>query len=185
MNKEIKAGQLLLAEPFMLDPNFKRSVVLLCEHEHERGSLGFILNKPLNMEITELIADFPEFTSEVFFGGPVATDTIHYLHTAGDLLEDSVEIYKGVYWGGSFEKLKFLIESKLVKNTDIRFYVGYSGWSELQLSEELALGSWVIADMDSNYMFRNSDQELWKLVMSNKGNSYEVIAQMNESHRLN
>jgi putative transcriptional regulator len=175
--KEIRGGNVLLAEPFMLDSNFKRSAILLCEHNLE-GSLGFILNKPLDMKIDELIADFPEFDAPVFFGGPVQTDTIHYLHNLGDLLEDSIKVAPGVYWGGSFEKLKFLISSELVKPRSIRFFVGYSGWSEGQLVDEMDYGSWVPADMHPNYIFQSKPNELWKLIMENKGSSYSVIAQM-------
>ena len=181
----VGTGSLLLAEPFMLDPNFKRAVVLLCEHKDEEGSVGFILNKPLKMNVTELVADFPEFESEVFFGGPVATDTIHYLHNVGDLVEDSVEVDRGVYWGGDFEKLKFLISSKLVLPHNIRFFVGYSGWSNGQLSDELDYGSWVIARMHANYLFKSGADDLWKQVMENKGNTYSVIAQMPDSANWN
>lgn len=181
----ISVGKLLLAEPFMLDPNFKRAVILLCEHESEQGSLGFILNKPLKMNIQELIADFPKINSDVYFGGPVATDTIHYIHDKGDLLEDSVEVSKGIFWGGDFEKIKFLIESELINEKNIRFFVGYSGWSENQLSEELDLGSWVLANMDFNYVFKKDESRLWRKVMEDKGNAYGVIGQMPETHRLN
>ncbi|MCL4106725.1 UNVERIFIED_CONTAM: hypothetical protein GTU68_048169 [Idotea baltica] len=182
---EINAGKLLLAQPFMLDPNFKRSVVLVCEHDTNKGSLGFIMNKPLHMKIQELISDFPEIESAVYFGGPVATDTIHYIHDKGDLLEDSVEVYKGLFWGGDFERLKFLIETKLIKESNIQFFVGYSGWSEEQLLDELNTGSWITADMDPNYLFHKDENILWKKVMENKGNSYGVIGQIPESHRLN
>jgi putative transcriptional regulator len=181
----IEVGNLLLSQPFMLDPNFKRSVVLLCEHENDKGSLGFILNKPLHMEIQELIADFPEIGSAVYFGGPVATDTIHYIHDKGELLEDSVEVSKGIYWGGDFEKLKFLIENKLILESNIQFFVGYSGWSEEQLLGELSSGSWVAAKMDSNYLFHKDENILWKKVMENKGDAYGVIGQMSDGHRLN
>jgi len=167
----------LLAEPFMQDPNFKRSAVLLTEHGEE-GSVGFILNKPLNMRIDELIEDFPEFDSEVLFGGPVQMDTIHYIHSLGELLEDSVQIIQGVFWGGDFEKLKFLINSKLIDPAQIRFFVGYSGWSEGQLIDELAFGSWVTAEMDANYLFKSKPKGLWRQVMYNKGDTYTVIAQM-------
>lgn len=181
----IEAGKLLLAQPFMLDPNFKRSVVLLCEHEEEKGSLGFILNKPLNMQILELVGDFPDIEANVYYGGPVATDTLHYIHDKGDLLEDSVEVHKGVYWGGDFARLKFLIENKLILESNIQFFVGYSGWSEHQLNGELDSGSWVTAEMDSNYLFHKEESLLWQKVMENKGSAYGVIGQMPESHRLN
>lgn len=179
-NTIITAGQVLLAQPFMLDPHFKRASVLLCEH-NDQGSLGFIMNKPIDMEVDRLIGDFPEFSSPVFYGGPVATDTLHYVHNVGDLLEDSVKVCQGVYWGGDFEKLKFLIESKLIRSDDIRFFVGYSGWSEGQLAEEMEYGSWVIADMHANYLFKNSAKQLWNRIMKNKGDTFSVIAELPEN----
>lgn len=180
IQNKVTSGKILLAEPFMLDPNFKRSAVLLCEH-NEEGSVGFIMNKPLNMRIDELIEDFPEFDSEVFFGGPVQTDTIHYIHNVGELLEESVMVADGVYWGGDFEKLKFLITSELILPHHIRFFVGYSGWSGGQLDDEMIYGSWVLADMDANYLFKSEPQQLWRQVMRNKGDAYTVIAQLPES----
>ena len=173
--KKIRTGDVLLSEPFMLDSNFKRSAVLLCEHGDE-GSIGFILNKRLDMRVDELIAEFPEFEAPVYFGGPVQTDTIHYVHNVGDLLEDSRPVSRGVWWGGSFEKLKFLISSELITPQNIRFFVGYSGWSEFQLQEEMETKSWVIADMHPNYLFKSKPNELWGQIMSNKGDAYSVIA---------
>lgn len=184
VRQEVSSGKVLLAEPFMLDPNFKRSAVLLCEH-NEDGSVGFIMNKPLKMRIDELIDGFPEFDSEVFFGGPVQTDTIHYIHNVGDLVEDSVKVADGVYWGGDFEKLKFLIASNLVLPHNIRFFVGYSGWSEGQLNDEMGYGSWVLAEMDANYLFKSEPKKLWTQVMYNKGDTYSVIAQMPETSNFN
>ena len=81
IDRKIGRGKVLLAEPFMMDSNFKRSVVLVCEHEEE-GSLGFILNKSLKMKINDLVSEFPDIESFVYYGGPVQTDTIHYIHTA-------------------------------------------------------------------------------------------------------
>ncbi|HNM27718.1 MAG TPA: YqgE/AlgH family protein, partial [Saprospiraceae bacterium] len=147
--EEVKSGQVLLAEPFMQDPYFRRSVVLLCEH-HDEGSIGFILNKSIDMPLNDLMSEFPKFDAEVFYGGPVQTDTLHYVHNIGELLDDSVKVADGVWWGGDFDKLKFLITSGLIEPPNIRFFVGYSGWSSGQLSEELGYGSWVQADMDAN-----------------------------------
>jgi putative transcriptional regulator len=176
----VNIGKILLAEPFMLDPNFTRSAILLCDHNSEEGSIGFILNKPLQTNIDELIKDFPVFESEVFFGGPVQTDTIHYIHRVGDLLDDSIEISRGVYWGGDFDKLKFLVNSQLIQPHQIRFFVGYSGWSEGQLRSEMSYGSWLLADMDINYVFKFRPEELWQTIMYNKGNAYTVLAQLPE-----
>jgi putative transcriptional regulator len=182
---KITTGNLLIAEPFMQDPTFKRSVILLCEHTIEEGSIGFVLNKPINMNIDELVADFPEFESEVYYGGPVATDTIHFVHNVGNLLEDSVEVSRGIYWGGDFNKLKFLIESELIKSVNIRFFVGYSGWTSGQLNDELKYGSWVISDMHPNYLFKSKPSKLWKEVLHNKGENFSVIAQMPDSNSQN
>lgn len=183
--KAVSQGNVLLAEPFMLDPNFKRSVILLCDHSKDQGSIGFILNKPLKMNIHELVGEFPEFESEVHYGGPVSTDTIHYVHNVGELLEDSIAVGRGIYWGGNFEKLKFLIESKLVMPHNVKFFVGYSGWTMGQLLDEMKTGSWVAADMDPNYIFKSMPKKLWQQVMVNKGNVYSVIAQMPEGPNLN
>ncbi len=181
---EIRAGNLLVAEPFMLDPNFKRSVVLICENSAQ-GTTGFVLNKPLDVKIHELIAEFPESDAAVHMGGPVAVDSVHYLHNVGDMLDNSLEVSPGVYWGGDFEKLKFLMENKVIKDNNIKFFVGYSGWSEGQLAEEMKEDSWLVDDMDPNYLFRVKPMVLWQTVLHNKGNTYTVIAQMPDSISLN
>lgn len=187
--REISTGKILVAEPFMEDPHFKRSVVLLCEH-NELGSLGFILNKELeSISMQELLADFPQFeddlegnySSNVQFGGPVQTNTIHYIHDKGDILEESIPIGHGLFWGGNFDKLKFLISNKLIGQNHIRFYVGYAGWSEGQLAAEVEEGSWIVSDMDANYAFwsmRKQGDDLWAKALSNMGDLYSVIAQI-------
>lgn len=184
MKKQITTGTILLAEPFMMDPNFKRAAVLLVDHGDD-GSVGFILNRESDTRIDELVNDFPEFSAPVYIGGPVGRDTIHYLHRKGDLLEGSDEIVSGIYWGGDYERLKFLIRQELIKPQDIRFFVGYSGWSEDQLAEELTQGSWVTAGMDANYLFKSSPKTLWNQVMDHKGNAFSVIADMEEEIKYN
>jgi putative transcriptional regulator len=184
MKKPINTGTILLAEPFMLDPNFKRTAVLLVDHGKD-GSIGFVLNRESDVRVDELVDDFPEFDAPVYVGGPVGRDTVHYLHRKGDLLEGSDEVVKGVYWGGDYERLKFLIRQQLINPHDIRFFVGYSGWSDDQLEEELALGSWVTARMDANYLFKSPADTLWSQVMDNKGNAFSVIADMEEEAKYN
>ena len=103
----------------------------------------------------------------------------------GDLLEDSQEVVPGVFWGGDFEKLKFLIGRGLITERDIRFFVGYSGWSEGQLQSEIDYGSWVPATMDRNYLFNSPPEKLWSQVMGNKGDLFEVIADMPDSASFN
>ena len=175
----VKSGQLLLAEPYMIDPHFRRTAVLLCEHDAE-GSLGLILNRPTGLNIHDVIAEFPEFDAQVYYGGPVHGDSLHFIHDLGDLLEDSLEIATGVWWGGDFENLKFLISSGLLPPERIRFFVGCAGWSNGQLEEEMGYGSWVAVPMDPNYAFKSEPSDLWSQAMSHKGNRYEIIAEIPE-----
>lgn len=178
-------GKVLIAEPFLEDPNFKRTTVVICDHQTEDGTVGFILNRPLEMEINELVDDFPDFEAEVYFGGPVRTDTIHYIHNVGDLLEGSTKVDEGIFWGGDFDKLKFLIKQELIKPENIRFFVGYSGWGEEQLEGELDARTWLVADLHANYIFKSDPFELWQQVLENKGDTFAVIAQMPDSANLN
>jgi putative transcriptional regulator len=178
-NFNIAAGTLLVAEPFMDDPHFRRAVVLICEY-HKEGALGFILNKPVGMNVGRLLNDFPEFKAEIFYGGPVHTDSIHYVHTKGDLIQESTEITNGLYWGGDFEQIKFCIQNELITSHDIKFFVGYSGWGEKQLDEEMELKSWIISEADKNYVFSKSkdSKALWKKVLEDMGEQHSVMAQM-------
>ena len=181
---EIKKGDFLVSQPFMVDGNFKRTVVFVTEYNKE-GAVGFIINRQMQYLIHDLISDFPEFDGSVYFGGPVSTNTIHYIHTVGDKLDDSIEVVKGVYWGGDFQKLRVLIDNKLIDPFDIRFFVGYSGWAPGQLEEELKQGSWIIAPSDPNYIFNMPDKDIWKKVLENKGDVFKIIAEIPETFVLN
>jgi len=170
----IKTGQLLLAEPFMDDPNFKRSVVLLCEHAAS-GSLGFIINKSLNMSLKEALPDMEGFDAQLHFGGPVETDTLHYVHTLGERLEGAMPIGGPLWWGGSFEMLTVLIQSGQVSPEDIRFYLGYSGWSPGQLKEELGEAAWIAHPSHADHVF-TEEEHLWRQILREKGGKYRVMS---------
>lgn len=185
-NESELVGKLLLADPFLADPVFRRAVVAICDYTTDGGTIGFILNKPIKMQLAELVADFPEFEAHVSYGGPVATDTIHFLHNVGELIDDSIKVLPGLYWGGDFNKLKFLIRSEMIKSENVRFFVGYSGWEPQQLQEEMKYDSWIISDLHPNYAFKNNNKnQLWRDVLSHKGNTHGVIGQMPEGNRLN
>lgn len=130
--KVAEGGRVLVSEPFLADTYFRRSVVYLTEH-NEKGSMGFVLNKALDIKISDVIDDFPEGDFPVSVGGPVSTNTVHYLHTLGDEIPESVHVKDGVFWGGDFEVLKHRIRQGEAKPKDVRFFLGYSGWSENQL----------------------------------------------------
>ena len=177
---DLATGKLLIAEPFMQDPHFKRSVVLVCDH-HQEGTFGLILNKSLKINITELIHDFPAFESEVFYGGPVHKQSITFLHDVGHLLQDSIEVARGIYLGGDYEQLKFLIDTKMIHPHNIRFFLGCSGWGGGQLEDEMELSSWMVGAVDANYIFNGKrGADLWQQVLQHKGDRYSIIAEIPE-----
>ena len=185
MKENIIKGDILIAEPYSVDTYFRRTVVYLVDHSTHDGSIGFILNRPTNLMINEVLANFPEFEAKLYFGGPVANDNVYYIHTAGHILDNSIEVQSGIYWGGDFVKLKFLIENKIILPHQIRFYLGYSGWSDNQLPSELEQKDWLVSNGDINYIFYKKPKDLWSLVLKNMGVNYEVIADIPDNNSLN
>ena len=184
-DKELTPGQLLLSEPFMLDENFRRTVVLICEHTEENGTVGLILNKPINLRLNDVVEGFPPFDGKVFLGGPVGTDTLQFLHRMGDEIEDSLQIAEDLYWGGNFEQVKLLMELGEIETDKIRFFLGYSGWSPDQLLQELKVNSWILSPAKSDHIFRVNYENLWKEVMVEMGGIYNTMASYPENPTLN
>ncbi len=177
-------GSLLVSEPFLLDSYFKRAVVLLSEHD-EKGTLGFILNKPTDVNLNEAVDDFPEFKVPLYFGGPVETDTLFYIHTVGHLLEGAKEIMNGIYWGGDYERLKFLIDTGQIQPDQIRFYAGYSGWEPKQLDKEMDDKSWLVSCATPEFTFADDPKSLWSQVLKSMGNEFAILANFPEDPSLN
>ncbi len=183
-NDKPSKGKILLSEPFMLDPNFKRSVILLCEHTNE-GSFGFILNRRLDLSFSDALPEFAYLKVPVYFGGPVEPDTLHYLHVLGDELSGSEEIADGVFWGGSFETLKILLSQERVKSNQIRFFLGYSGWGAKQIEEELSQNSWIVTNAQCSDIFNNDQEKLWANILKDMGGDYKSIAGYPENPNWN
>ena len=177
-------GKLLISEPFLHDPYFKRSVVLLTEH-NEDGTVGFILNKPVDVKLNDAIDEFPNFDTQLFLGGPVKRDSLYYIHTLGDIISDSIEILDGIYWGGNFETLKIMIERKEIKSSELRFFIGYSGWEFDQLNNELKKDSWIVAPAKSDHIMDIGPKDLWSNILRGLGNNYAMLANFPEHPSLN
>ena len=177
-------GRLLISEPFLYDTFFKRTVVLLVEN-NEEGAVGFILNKPINLKLNELVEGFPPFESEVHFGGPVSEDNLFYLHTIGEELEHSKEVMDGLWWGGNYEQLKFMAENGLIEPAQVRVFVGYSGWGELQLQDELNQLSWIVADTNTSQVMSPMGEDFWNHKLKAMGNKFAAIANFPEDPSLN
>ncbi|MGB4937406.1 MAG: YqgE/AlgH family protein [Ferruginibacter sp.] len=171
---EPAAGILLIADPFLKDPNFLRTVVLLCEHQPE-GSFGFVLNKQVEQTLDELIADFEGFTIPVYYGGPVQRDTIHFLHQYPELIPESVKINNDIYWGGNFETVTALIKTNAIDLSKIKFFIGYSGWGDEQLAGEMAEKSWLTVSGNRQLVFNTRQDEIWKSSLKMLGGEYELL----------
>jgi putative transcriptional regulator len=169
------AGSLLISEPLQADSFFKRSVVLVSEHDL-KGTLGFILNKLTDVKLNDAVEDFPAFNAPLYFGGPVDTDTLFYIHTLGHLLPDSKEIIKGIFWGGDYDRLKFLIDTKQIKPDQIRFYAGYSGWEPDQLEDEINHNAWMLGNANKEFTFYPTPEVLWSQVLRSMKNKYSLLA---------
>jgi len=172
---KLDKGKCLISEPFSPDSYFGRSVVLITEHDEKDGTLGYILNKPVEIKINELFPDIPTFNAQCYIGGPVNPDTIHYIHNRIDLLPNSLHIIDNIYWGGEFELLKDLILTKTINENEIKFYLGYSGWAPEQLLQEIDDKYWIVSDIDpQKIMIRNHN--IWKDLLNEKGESYSLWA---------
>lgn len=170
-NLKPKPGRILISEPFLFDYYFKRSVVLLAEHNKE-GSFGVIINKPLVVRFNDVVKDFPEFDARVFLGGPVKTDNLFYIHTLGDTIDDSLPVLDGVFWGGDLERVKELISLGMLNDDNIRFFIGYSGWMSRQLDSELKRDSWLVSNISAEQVMRASTETMWQDTVSKMGEKY-------------
>ena len=170
MNK-VEKGTLLIAEPFMKDENFQRSVVLICQDQHE-GAVGFIINRTLRGTVGDWVQELEGCGLPVYEGGPVGKDQMFFLHTLPEAIPGGHCVADGVYWGGDFDALKSLVLSKQIPTGSIRFIIGYSGWDEEQLDDELKEKSWLLAPASSRLVFHDSPQQIWKDAVKTLGTEY-------------
>ena len=178
------AGVLLIADPFLKDPNFMRTVVFLTEH-HEEGTVGFVINRQYENTLDELIPEINGHKFPVYYGGPVQMNTIHFLHRYPDQITGGVEVMKGVYWGGEFEKVVELINTGAIEPSKIRFYIGYSGWSTGQLEDEMKEKTWLTVHATRKLIFHNDVQEIWKDSLKHLGGEYEMMINFPIDPQLN
>lgn len=170
-NRTITKGNILIAQPTFNDLTFNRSVILVIEH-NEHGSIGFVLNKPLkhsiNMYVYELESDF-----QVYEGGPVDSEHIFYLHSRPDLIRDSEHIYDNVFWSGNYDDVKKAINKEIITEDEIRFFLGYSGWSQNQLEGEVNENAWIVFANEIN-IFQEWDANLWRSQLRKLGGEHLI-----------
>ena len=183
--EKIKKGHLLIAEPSIIgDLSFNRSVVLLADHNSE-GSVGFIMNKPLKYSLQDLL---PEIKSKfkIYNGGPVEQDNLYFIHNVPELIPNSIEISSGIFWGGDFELTKKLINQKIIKKRNIRFFLGYTGWDAEQLLEEMHANSWILSEnIYKKSILEKASIDFWKEKIRELGGDYLIWSNAPENPTLN
>jgi putative transcriptional regulator len=177
-------GILLIADPFLKDPHFLRTVVFLCEHKEE-GSFGFVLNRQYENTLDELIPELEGLKIPVYYGGPVQKDSIHFLHQYPEEIPGGQEVIKGVFWGGDFDAVVDLIKSAVIDQEKIRFFIGYSGWSEGQLGTEITEKTWLTVKATRKLVFHNNVEATWKAALKHLGGDYEMMANFPIDPQLN
>lgn len=180
-----KRGDLLISEPYLPDPNFERSVIYLCEHDAQ-GTFGFVLNKPSLLQFDDVIEGVADFGQSLMIGGPVEQQTLHFLHRNPEMMGSGKHILNGIYWGGNFERLLSTIENKVIDPGDFKFFIGYSGWSEGQLMQEIEAKSWIVyKGATAAQVFDTDPDDLWRHVLKNMGGKYKMFANYPTDPRLN
>ena len=179
-------GVLLVAEPSIIgDISFNRSVVLLAEYNSDKGSVGFILNKPLKYTLKDFV---PEVNSNltVYNGGPVEQDNLYFIHRIPDIIPNSIEISNGIYWGGDFNAITGLLQEDKLSKDQIQFFLGYSGWANEQLEQELMVNSWVVVPNEyKNDIIGKTNGNFWKEKMIEFGGDYLIWSNAPENPAYN
>lgn len=182
-NAALATGKLLIAEPFLSNPNFARSVILLCEHGTE-GTVGFILNRATELTLGDLLPELYTPLLKIYQGGPVQLDTLHMLHRSPGNFGGN-EIFPGVFWGGSYEALQEAILNNDYQPIDLRLFVGYAGWSPGQLEKELDEGSWIVTDLAQEILFETESENIWREAIRSLGEKYAYLANLPVNPQLN
>lgn len=177
------AGKLLIAQPFLADNTFSRSVIFLCEHSDE-GALGFLLNQPTNVNINDVLPEFPAPELPINHGGPVQLDTLHIIHRSPGVL-GGTEVKNGIFWGASLDGLQLFLNSDAYNAAALRLYVGYSGWSPGQLEDELKEGSWLVTDTSADMIFDTDPENVWRSAIYSLGRKYRYLAGLPVDPNLN
>ena len=144
-------GSILIAEPFLQDAYFQRSVVLLIEHT-EHGSMGFVLNKKTDLIVNSFFKEFAEFPEiPIYLGGPVSPNRLFFIHSLGDnIIPDALKINDYLYFDGDFNALKRYILNGHPIDGKVKFFLGYSGWTEGQLNHEIKRNSWAVSHITTD-----------------------------------
>lgn len=156
-------GVFLIASPSLGDPNFRETVVLLCDHG-PGGTLGLVVNRPSPVRLEEALPSVPALRGtghRLFIGGPVAPRAVLLLLKLKDAPAATTPVMEGVYLGGDPELIEKIL-SAARPGESFRAYAGYAGWAPGQLESEMAVGSWATVKADPASIFERDSETLWE-----------------------
>ena len=171
-----EVGKILVSEPFLSDPNFSRSVVLIAEYQ-EDSTVGFVMNQKTDYTVALLMPDLPFVNNAVYQGGPVELESFHYIHKYPQI-SGSTQLTESIYWSGDFDEVIEGLKQGDFKQEDFMFFVGYSGWAQGQLTSELEEKAWILGELPEEYLInpKVEEGELWKLAISNMDGDDALLA---------
>lgn len=167
-------GSLLIADPMMNEVYFRRSVVMILDVDADKGHLGLTLNKTTRLTLKDLMPDWETGKNvPIYCGGPVDLERLFLLHTLGEIIPDAIEIIPGIYVGGDVDNILQYIEMGGEIENHLRFFLGYSGWSNGQLESEIARHSWAVGSpSDGDCLLQGSENEYWRREVEKLGEQY-------------
>lgn len=178
-------GKILISNYTLVnDLEFNKAVVLIVKDDNE-GTIGFMLNKRSNYLLSELNSGSKELNIPIYKGGPVMIDTIHFIHKKTKLFQQSTKITNEIFWGNEFEKAVELIRDKKIDAKEIKFFVGYSGWDENQLENEIEEKSWLITSTYTKKEIFGFEKLLWKNNLEKFGEYYKLWSNSPENPNYN
>ena len=185
----VEKGRILISDPFLNDNYFSNSVILLCEL-NEKGAFGLVLNNYIDENLSDFMNDFQGTRSEKFkisLGGPLDTDSIYYIHNRPDLIRGSIRIIDDIYLGNGkkFGDLSSLIEEGKIKTNELKFFLGYSGWTSGQLQEELNRNSWFVGNLSAKTIMNYQQEDIWKKTLEQMSEKHRVISNFPQNPLLN
>ena len=175
-NERPKKGSVLISDPFLNDPYFGRSVVILCEHNDD-GTFGFVLNNFAELDLHKIDDKFPDINAQIGFRGPVSKDSLFFIHAFGKEVDNCLQIQKNLYYGGDFDQICAILKENPEAKGKIRFFIGYSGWDKDQLDDELRENSWItVNNVDHELILDTSLDDLWKMTLEMQKGKFKMIS---------
>lgn len=167
-------GRLLVAEPFMRDEHFRHGVICLVDYEQGGTAMGVVLNNRTSYTLDQLLESVERENIEVYCGGPMSVDRLFFIHTLGEIIPGARHIGGELYIGGDFDAMTDYVNSGYPVEGKIRFFVGYSGWSQNQLDEELEANVWGVAEVSDGgeSLLTGGDDAYWHRIVRKMGKDY-------------